>query len=105
MLGEDGKKIRALIATVQNRALKERSGAAVTPSEFERFEKEIPTWGSSEDNLINGLKTLRKILDAKIGTIFATEPSYISEIYMSRPNSIKLGKSDRANLNAKYNLN
>ena len=105
MLGKDGKKIRALIATVQNRALKERSGAAVTPSEFERFEKEIPTWLSSEDNLINGLKTLRKILDAKIGTIFATEPSYISEIYMSRPNSIKLGKSNRANLNAKYNLN
>ena len=104
MLGKDGKKIRALIATVQNRALKERSGAAVTPSEFERFENEIPTWFSSEDNLINGLKTLRKILDAKIGTIFATEPSYISEIYMSRPTSLKLRKSDRVNLYQKYKL-
>lgn len=104
MLGKDGKKIRALIATVQNRALKERSGAAVTPSEFERFEKEIPTWLSSEDNLRNGLKTLRKILDAKIGTIFATEPSYISEIYMSRPNSLKLKKSNRVNLYQKYKI-
>ena len=89
---------------MQNRALKDRSGAAVTPSEFERFENEIPTWFSSEDNLINGLKTLRKILDAKIGTIFATEPSYISEIYMSRPNSLKLRKSDRVNLYQKYKL-
>ena len=103
--GDDGRELRQIFATVQNMTLKDRSGAAVTDPEFERFKKEIPTFFKNENQLKIGIKGLKDMLDGHLSSIFATQAPHISEIYMSRPNSIKLGKSDRANLNAKYNLN
>ena len=103
-VGDDGRELRQIFATVQNMTLKDRSGAAVTDPEFERFKNEIPTFFKDEKQLRIGIKGLKDMLDGHLASIFATQAPHISEIYMSRPNSIKLGKSDRVNLYQKYKI-
>ena len=70
--------------------LKDRSGAAVTVSELERFKEEIPTFLRNERQLRQGIKTLKEIFDKHLSSIYAIYPENISKIYSTRPNTIGL---------------
>jgi len=89
-LGEDGAKLKQLFATISNMTLKDRSGAAVTVSELERFKEEIPTFLRNERQLRQGIKTLKEIFDKHLSSIYAIYPENISKIYSTRPNTIGL---------------
>jgi hypothetical protein len=65
-LGEDGQRLRQAIQSITNITLKNRSGAAVTDQEFERFRQEM---GSSaflpEARIRQGIDQMRGILNAQ----------------------------------------
>jgi hypothetical protein len=63
-LSDEGKKLRQALATVQNITLKDRSGAAVTIPEFERFKKEFSQGAFQTDKaLANAMLRIRRIFD------------------------------------------
>jgi len=63
-LSDEGKKLRQALATVQNITLKDRSGAAVTVPEFERFKKEFSQGMFQTDKaLANAMIRIRRIFD------------------------------------------
>lgn len=86
---KEGVQLRQAVQALVNVKLKDRSGAAVTEPEYERFKKEFGTgsW-STEQQLRNGLRQYRNILDSVTREIEASSsPEAISE-YTSRPGSV-----------------
>ena len=72
LLSKGGKKNRQLVQGFINITLKDRSGAAVTIPEFERFKAELGTgFFETDEQLRNGLKTARDALLREIKTIEA----------------------------------
>lgn len=62
----DGGKLRQGVRQLENILLKARSGAAVTPQEYDRFMGEISSSATkSDDQLRNGIKIVLNGLDAK----------------------------------------
>jgi len=63
-LSDEGKQLRQALATVQNITLKDRSGAAVTVPEWERFKKEFSSGMFQTDKaLANAMLRVRRIFD------------------------------------------
>jgi len=105
-IGEDGRRLRALVASIKNITLKERSGAAVVQQELERFKEEMPTFAANEDYLRQGLKNLRDLMNREINAYYSSYNPNISLIYQSRPNSININLDKQIkNLYQKYNIN
>lgn len=75
------RKIRGLVAGLANIQLKQRSGAAVTQQEFDRFRKEFGSGAfESEDALIQGLARLRSAIARDRQTIQAGyKPSVVEQ--------------------------
>jgi vacuolar-type H+-ATPase subunit E/Vma4 len=70
---EAGNELRALISKYSNITLKERSGAAVTPNEFERFQKELvgALTTPDEKTFLKILKNNRQALEKQKRQVFA----------------------------------
>ena len=70
---EAGNELRALISKYSNITLKERSGAAVTPNEFERFQKELvgALTTPDEKTFLKILKNNRQALEKQKKQVFA----------------------------------
>ncbi len=79
MLSDEGLANRQLIAQLQNITLKNRSGAAVAASEFERLKKELGT------GAITGDREVRNAL------------SRMSELYKEHKHKLRAGFSDSVN--------
>jgi|TARA_R100001463_G_scaffold135227_1_gene198284 hypothetical protein len=104
-IGEDGRRLRALVASIKNITLKERSGAAVVQQELERFKEEMPTFAANENYLRQGLKNLRDLMNREINAYYSSYNPNISLIYQSRPNSININLDKQIkNLYQKYNI-
>ncbi|MBB4226025.1 hypothetical protein [Variovorax guangxiensis] len=65
LLSSEGKELRQKIAQLQNLTLKDRSGAAVTNQELQRYLNEIGTGAFANDKqLLTGLAQVRRNLNA-----------------------------------------
>ncbi len=65
MISDDGKKLRQAISKISNVELKNRSGAAVTTPEFDRWRNELGSGNLKTDKqLLYGLQQLKKAYDA-----------------------------------------
>jgi len=68
MLGTDETAFRTAIANIQNITLKDRSGAAVTVPEFERFKKEVVRTQSQPKQFIATLQRMRDFTQNELST-------------------------------------
>lgn len=65
-LSEDGQQLRQAVATLANTTLKQRSGAAVTDQEMNRFKTELGTGTAVPDaRLRQGVQQMSKLLESQ----------------------------------------
>lgn len=81
MLFADGRELRQAVAPLANLTLKDRSGAAVTNPEHERFKTELGTGVlMSDDELLRGLANARALIDStKANHMAGAHPEVIAE--------------------------
>lgn len=66
MLPEDAQQLRQAVAALANVQLKQRSGAAVTDQEMNRFKQELGTSAAvPEDRLRQGIASMRKLVESQ----------------------------------------
>jgi hypothetical protein len=95
-LPAEGQMARSDMQAAANILLKSRSGAAVTDSEMRRFLTEVASGaGMTEEALRNGWKNVRRVFDAKRGSIAAGVGPDVHDEFIGRG-----GKDFRINLNA-----
>lgn len=84
-----GSNLRQLVSSLANITLKDRSGAAVTEPEFERFKSEFGTgtW-KSDKQLIEGLQKYKKALMSTVANIEYGTPSRAKEFYQKEGGSL-----------------
>jgi hypothetical protein len=83
LLGAQGKDLRLAVQGLVNSLLKERSGAAVTPSEALRIERELSGAGTDREFMV-GLQNFRDLLKNKIDSHMAGFTQDAAAEYMRR---------------------
>lgn len=81
-LSKEGKKLRTAFQNLLNVTLKDRSGAAVTPPEFERLKVELGNFaGATDEDFRNGIRRAKKALEETTKAILAGYPPEAYEKY------------------------
>lgn len=81
-LSKEGKKLRTAFQNLLNVTLKDRSGAAVTPPEFERLKIELGNFaGATDEDFRNGISRAKKALEETTKAILAGYPPEAYEKY------------------------
>lgn len=90
--GQDARDLRQTVAGLANTILKSRSGAAVTDNELRRFLQEAGTnKGMPEQQLVNGMKMIRKWFDAQKQNIRGGySPAVLEQYYQNSPENAGL---------------
>ena len=89
LLSAEGKQFRLLYNKLINLELKDRSGAAVTISEFERFRQEYPLgFARTEKEIREAIKTAKQIFDSRLLSLYSLYPKNITSIYSKRQGAI-----------------
>jgi len=104
LLGEDGKRLRNVLASVRNKILKARSGAAVTDPEMMRLAEELGTaMGQTEEEMIQAYVNVRKALDHVKGGVYAGFAPEVAEMYESRlgANARRVAPANASNPNVR----
>lgn len=84
-LSAEGKELRNVLASVRNKILKARSGAAVTDPEMFRLAEELGTaMGQTEEEMIQAYVNVRKALDHVKGGIYAGFAPEVVHTYETR---------------------
>jgi hypothetical protein len=84
-LSAEGKQLRGVLASVRNKILKARSGAAVTDPEMMRLAEELGTaMGQTEEEMIQAYVNVKKALSHVKGGIMAGFAPEVVENYESR---------------------
>ena len=85
VLSEEGKLLRQQVQSLTNIVLKDRSGAAVTVPEFERFKLELGTGGfKTEAELIEGLRLARSGIERHKANLFSAHSGDAVKVFQSR---------------------
>lgn len=88
-LSDKGQKLRQAVQRLANIELKDRSGAAVTDAEFQRFKEEFGTGTlKTEQQLLNGLRQYRNVLARVSKELEAATPRKALEEYESREGAV-----------------
>jgi hypothetical protein len=89
-LSAEGKILRQQVQALANIVLKDRSGAAVTTPEFERFKKEFGTGSSlkTEAELIEGLRLARIGLEKHKALLYAGSSNDSVRVYQGREGAL-----------------
>ena len=89
LLSAEGKQFRLLYNKLINLELKDRSGAAVTVPEFERFRQEYPLgFARTEKEIREAIKTAKQIFDSRLLSLYSLYPKNITSIYSKRQGAI-----------------
>ena len=89
LLSAEGKQFRVLYNKLINLELKDRSGAAVTVPEFERFRQEYPLgFARTEKEIREAIKTAKQIFDSRLLSLYSLYPKNITSIYSKRQGAI-----------------
>ena len=89
LLSAEGKQFRLLYNKLINLELKDRSGAAVTVTEFERFRQEYPLgFARTEKEIREAIKTAKQIFDSRLLSLYSLYPKNITSIYSKRQGAI-----------------
>lgn len=87
--GSKMERVRSLVQRLANIQLKDRSGAAVTNPEFDRFKREFGTGTFMPDSrLLEGLKNYRDALKALHGGFESGLPGNVLQRYKGRPSAV-----------------
>ena len=102
-IGEEGRKNKAIFARLLNTTLKDRSGAAVTPSELERLKEEFSAGGfKNDEDYRNAFGVFKRILNQ---TIQQATIGYDPEAFIEWGNRGGISQvSGKQNLKDKYNI-
>lgn len=85
LLSQEGKEMRTFLASVRNKILKARSGAAVTNPEMARLSEELGTaLGGTEEQMIQAYVKLRKELGKVKSGIMAGYSPEVVDLYQSQ---------------------
>ena len=105
LISPAGRKLRDTLARLMNTELRQVSGAAVTPSEFERYKEQMPVgFMKSEQQFRNAISLLERALNNDLKTIYASYPQNIQSIYKSRDWALKPLQDDEDRLKKKWNI-
>ena len=107
LLTAKGKQFRLLYNKLINLELKDRSGAAVTVPEFERFKNEYPLgFARTEKEIREAIKTAKQIFDSRLLSLYSLYPKNITSIYSKRQGAIvpKSQQDIRTLLRNKYGI-
>tara|TARA_R100000656_G_scaffold77391_1_gene57083 strand:- start:5816 stop:7579 length:1764 start_codon:yes stop_codon:yes gene_type:complete len=106
LISPKGRKLRDTLARLMNTELRQVSGAAVTPSEFERYKEQMPVgFMKSEQQFRNAISLLERGLNNDLKTIYASYPQNIQSIYKSRDGALKPLEDDINRLKNKWKIN
>lgn len=87
-LSKKGKDLRTAFQTLLNVTLKDRSGAAVTPPEFERLKVELGSFtGATDEDFRRGIDRAKKALQETTRAILAGYPEDSYERYIEQGGS------------------
>jgi hypothetical protein len=106
LISPEGRKLRDTLSRLMNTELRQVSGAAVTPSEFERYKQQMPVgFMKTEEQFRNAISLLERALNNDLKTIYASYPQNIQSIYKSRDGALKPLEDDINRFKKKWNIN
>jgi hypothetical protein len=84
LLSKEGKELRAAFQSLLNVTLKDRSGAAVTPPEFERLRVELGNFaGATDQDFRDGIRRAKAALQETTRNILAGYPDDAYQSYIN----------------------
>ena len=83
-IGKRGRALRQYVSKLKNIELKDRSGAAVTVPEFDRFLKEWGQYGliQNDQDFVNAIRAYREEVEAAYEQIKAGQPADVVQQYI-----------------------